>query len=183
MRIVVAMDGSPHAEHVVLWVARWADRQGDAEITLINVGHIPHAPALGPGVERPPNLAFSPNGSNNRGPISSSTPRARSQRTPGKSRQRVASGTRPKRSSSSPRKSTRSLSCLAVGSRPDRWIGARKHKRASTPRRTLCGPDRPRNPSGRGNAFSRPCPDIAPVSAGGSRRRVGVLASQDGLVP
>ncbi len=38
--MVVATDGSPHAEHAVLWVARWANRLADTEVTLINVGDV-----------------------------------------------------------------------------------------------------------------------------------------------
>jgi nucleotide-binding universal stress UspA family protein len=52
MRVVVGTDGSPHADRAVLWVARWGHTFGGLDVTLINVGHVPHAPAVGPGVHR-----------------------------------------------------------------------------------------------------------------------------------
>jgi len=53
MQIVVATDGSSHAMRAAHWVARWGSTFGDIKVTLVNVGHIPNAPGLGPGGQRP----------------------------------------------------------------------------------------------------------------------------------
>jgi len=58
MQVVVATDGSPHAMRAAHWVARWGSGLGDIRVTLVNVGHIPTAPGLGPGGQRPTAFAI-----------------------------------------------------------------------------------------------------------------------------
>ncbi|HYM68234.1 MAG TPA: universal stress protein [bacterium] len=50
MRVVLATDGSRHAERAAQWAVAFATRLGDVDVTLVNVGHIPAAPITGPGV-------------------------------------------------------------------------------------------------------------------------------------
>src|SRR6516162_836913 len=49
MRILVAADGSPHANRALDFAARLARELKEVEVTLINVGHIPisESPPLG----------------------------------------------------------------------------------------------------------------------------------------
>jgi nucleotide-binding universal stress UspA family protein len=49
MRILVASDGSPHAIGAAKWTARLVRELRDAEVVLVNVGHIPAVALGGPG--------------------------------------------------------------------------------------------------------------------------------------
>jgi nucleotide-binding universal stress UspA family protein len=50
MRVVLATDGSRHAERAAQWMVALAARLGDVDVTLANVGPLPAVPITGPGV-------------------------------------------------------------------------------------------------------------------------------------
>lgn len=51
MRMIVATDGSPHAKSAAKLAARLAGALREAEVVLVNVGHIPATAIGGPGVD------------------------------------------------------------------------------------------------------------------------------------
>jgi nucleotide-binding universal stress UspA family protein len=48
-RILVATDGSPHALRAAAFAARFARELREADVVLVNVGHIPTVALAGPG--------------------------------------------------------------------------------------------------------------------------------------
>jgi nucleotide-binding universal stress UspA family protein len=51
MRILVATDGSPHAKRAAEFAARLARELREAEVVLVNAGHIPAMALGGPGAD------------------------------------------------------------------------------------------------------------------------------------